>query len=302
MRNLLAAIFALCLFTDSTLCQTHDVFPLAPGYTVEYEVDASYCSRFYSILTATRDSGRIIYRVTDSTSIADSMVRWDVTETRALRHWRGQYDGEYDTSWSISATNEFHLSESRSGFHELRAVSGLWMFPVPNHRLDSLRIHRFADTDTSLVWWQYSCPGFLPSFDSMKFSADTGLILMRWRRCEDFGDMFGSEESGSARLVRLVRVSVEDDLSTQLPERSMVVHTASDNSRAVIRYSLREASELVLEVYNLLGEKIETVEQTSRSSGEHTAYFDLAGRPSGMYFVSLRTAFGTTVTKFVLLR
>jgi len=68
------------------------------------------------------------------------------------------------------------------------------------------------------------------------------------------------------------------------------------NPSTTISYSLNEASEVSITIYNLLGAKVATLESGFRSSGSHSATFDASALSSGIYFYRL-VAGATTITK-----
>ena len=56
-----------------------------------------------------------------------------------------------------------------------------------------------------------------------------------------------------------------------------------------IEYSLPEESEVTLAVYDLAGRRVVTLERSRQVSGSHTATWNTAGLPGGMYFYRLQT-------------
>jgi len=79
------------------------------------------------------------------------------------------------------------------------------------------------------------------------------------------------------------------------------------NGRTTIYFSLDRASDVRLELYNILGQRVATVVDAHMAAGEHQAVWD--GRnndgqqtASGVYFYRLTSATGTAVRKMVFLK
>ena len=65
-----------------------------------------------------------------------------------------------------------------------------------------------------------------------------------------------------------------------------------------IEYALKHSSKVSLEVYNMLGEKVESIVSAEmQSSGKHS--YDFTGQPSGIYFVKLSVDNKSTVEKII---
>ena len=73
------------------------------------------------------------------------------------------------------------------------------------------------------------------------------------------------------------------------------------NAATTIRYTLPNKSEMSLSVYNLLGQKIETLFEGVQNPGEHAITWDASHLPSGIYFARLEIAGQTENIKMVLL-
>jgi len=58
--------------------------------------------------------------------------------------------------------------------------------------------------------------------------------------------------------------------------------------RSTIRYTLREAGSVRLEVYDNLGRLVDVVVDSTQSPGTHEAIFEAADVPSGLYHVRIR--------------
>lgn len=62
------------------------------------------------------------------------------------------------------------------------------------------------------------------------------------------------------------------------------------NARTTITYSIGKSTHVIIEVYDILGKKVSTVENSYRRPGISKIEFDASGLPSGLYFYSLRAA------------
>jgi hypothetical protein len=60
------------------------------------------------------------------------------------------------------------------------------------------------------------------------------------------------------------------------------------NPSATIEYFLPKDTPITLEIYNISGQKIATLDSGRKSAGKHTVVWDAHGLPSGVYFYTLR--------------
>lgn len=74
------------------------------------------------------------------------------------------------------------------------------------------------------------------------------------------------------------------------------------NPSANISFSLPEAAQVKLSVYNLVGQRVATVVDAYMSAGEHTASWDAAGFASGIYLARLEAGSFIETQKMVLLK
>ncbi len=72
------------------------------------------------------------------------------------------------------------------------------------------------------------------------------------------------------------------------------------NPMTRIAFELDRAQWTVLEVYDILGRRVEVLVNEERSAGRHVATFDARGRSSGMYIAVLRTG-GTSLARTMVL-
>lgn len=74
------------------------------------------------------------------------------------------------------------------------------------------------------------------------------------------------------------------------------------NPETVIHFSLRETGPVSLEIFNSTGEKVRTLVNGTLPAGRHTARFDAATLPSGVYLYRLNAGQFTSTRKMLLLR
>jgi len=74
------------------------------------------------------------------------------------------------------------------------------------------------------------------------------------------------------------------------------------NPRTDIQFQLFDSGPVVLEVSNVLGEKVDTIIDEEMKAGHHTVHFDGSGLASGIYFYQIRTNNFLQIKKCLLLK
>jgi len=74
------------------------------------------------------------------------------------------------------------------------------------------------------------------------------------------------------------------------------------NPSTQIRFALPNASDVRLEVFNLVGQKVAVLVDEHMESGYHTVQWDANGMPSGVYFYRITTANFSQTRKMLLVR
>lgn len=74
------------------------------------------------------------------------------------------------------------------------------------------------------------------------------------------------------------------------------------NPTTNITYAIPEASQVTMEVFNTLGQKVSTLVNTRQSVGNYTVTFDAANLTSGVYFIRIQAASFVDTKKMLLLK
>jgi len=74
------------------------------------------------------------------------------------------------------------------------------------------------------------------------------------------------------------------------------------NPSTTIKYSLAERSAVTLKVYDVLGNEVANLVNTSQEAGQHSINFDASGLSSGLYIYTLNTGNFTSSKKMMLLK
>jgi len=74
------------------------------------------------------------------------------------------------------------------------------------------------------------------------------------------------------------------------------------NPSTTINFSLAKAGVVKLTVYNIIGEKVQTLMNSYMNAGQHKAVFNASNLPSGIYFYELQTPEYNNVKKMMLVK
>ena len=101
----------------------------------------------------------------------------------------------------------------------------------------------------------------------------------------------------------LEQTGIEEQRSA-LPDKAALGQNYPNpfNSSTVISYSLPHAGEIEIAVYNLIGQKIQTLYDGNAEAGQHQLVWNAAGRPTGVYFARLKTQGQAETIRLVLLK
>jgi len=96
--------------------------------------------------------------------------------------------------------------------------------------------------------------------------------------------------------------SIDDEISP--PDKFLALSNYPNpfNSSTIIKFAINKTDNINLDIYNLLGQHIETVFQGKMQPGKHTCTWDASAYPSGVYFARIKTSESTKDIKMVLLK
>ena len=122
----------------------------------------------------------------------------------------------------------------------------------------------------------------------------------------DERDYFGIiEDQYSQNFVGTVLiVGVGDDLNHPIPEKYALMQNYPNpfNPYTTFRFDLPERANVVLEIYNVCGQRIATLADREYSAGIHYLGWDASEVSSGMYFYRLTAGRFSETKKMVLLK
>ncbi len=110
-----------------------------------------------------------------------------------------------------------------------------------------------------------------------------------------------TEWSDTLTFTTGIRTSIEDEL---IPQQYILSQNYPNpfNPSTQIQYALPEATQVTLEVFNSLGQKVMELVNGQQSAGYHSATFDASGLSSGVYLYKLTTPSFSQTNKMLLIK
>lgn len=132
------------------------------------------------------------------------------------------------------------------------------------------------------------------SFSDMQILGYRGTVLYRIKQI----DFDGTAKYSSTVDVDVV-VNTELFLYQNYPNP---IRGNSGTEKTSIKYSVQSSSFVELSLYNIMGEKVQTVYSGWRERGEYETDFNTGTLPAGTYFYTLRDASGQISRKLTILK
>lgn len=110
---------------------------------------------------------------------------------------------------------------------------------------------------------------------------------------ENDGD--NSHNLDAAILQALGTTGVIEDKNTIV---NLNVFPSPVKNSATITYTLNQSKEVIIEIFNVLGEKVKTIALEKLTAGKHTAQIDLETFSNGIYFIKLNASAASKIVKF----
>jgi photosystem II stability/assembly factor-like uncharacterized protein len=134
----------------------------------------------------------------------------------------------------------------------------------------------------------------------------TGLTSLTIRALKVSGSYLyvGGENSGVWRRPLSEMITGAEDEQNSLPESYALYQNYPNpfNPSTKIKYSVTQSSNVLLKVFNVLGNEIVTIVNEEKPAGTYEVQFNGTGLPSGIYFYKLQAGNFVETKKMILLK
>ena len=105
------------------------------------------------------------------------------------------------------------------------------------------------------------------------------------------------------QILRLTPTGIEEVSSVDLSNFSLSPNYPNPfNTSTTIEYALPQEAEVIIEIYNILGRKVETLVSGKQAAGSHAVVWEAGDIPSGVYFYRIKAGEYSQTRKCVLLK
>jgi hypothetical protein len=127
--------------------------------------------------------------------------------------------------------------------------------------------------------------------------------LLRWQLLDVIGSGHDYQKMTNGAVFFLQGVTgVRNEASLKSEAQTIGTYPNPFNSSSTIAFALSEPSHTTVDVYNILGKKIQTLVDEVLPAGMHRKTFDGSGQASGMYLCRISSGRYTSVIKLLLMK
>jgi hypothetical protein len=90
--------------------------------------------------------------------------------------------------------------------------------------------------------------------------------------------------------IQIMPTGIDDRRANNIPSRlSISAYPNPFNAQTTIKYDLSKASDVSIDIYDILGRKVRTLVSGMQSAGEHSVIWEAKDATSGVYFYRIKT-------------
>jgi len=195
----------------------------------------------------------------------------------------------YDPTIALDSTISFDADNF--------AQVDLWTAADDPESPDSLLTFGFITDNDSLIVAFDSSTGIMTLTSDPAYAGAVGLIV-------SVTDPQGASAADTVLVTVIGAQAVDDERGATLPTRFMLRQNYPNpfNASTVISYGLPHMSHVTIDIYNVLGGKIETLVDERQPAGNHQVVWKAKGISSGMYFYRIQTGEFTETRKMLLIK
>jgi hypothetical protein len=162
-----------------------------------------------------------------------------------------------------------------------------------------------------ILTWTIGPVVFASNIDQLYYTSDNGSswVSADWNtnyEHESLATMGGLLFVGSSgagvwsRPLSNLNINQVKDIVNRANDISVIPNPST--GVGLISFNLTTSSQVVLEIFDILGREVERVSNKFESEGDHSERFDLSDKPGGTYFITLRTNDGAITKSLSILR
>ncbi len=203
--------------------------------------------------------------------------------------WSNRYHAE--NSWVTMLDGRETIKQTQDGGYIIAGTCD-----TPSNSADIYLIRTDADGD--ILWENFIGGPDEERGRSIQQTPDGGYIL--GGQTSSFGN--GYEDFWLIRLSSEI-VAVDDDADL-LPYSILVYQNYPNpfNASTTIRYNLSEPSDVTVDIFDLLGRKVETLVEKRHKAGYHQTTWNADALPSGVYYYRVKAGDYSETKKMLLLK
>jgi len=187
--------------------------------------------------------------------------------------------------------------DSLSFVSDSSASLDIWEYVEDVETLDSLLDYQFDVSEDSIFWSFDTLNGELTISSTISFGGIASLYITVT------DDSFATAMD-SLRIVVSQITGIDDDWRYQIPKEYVLLQNYPNPFNPVthIRFGLPKASDVILEIYNVLGQRLITLVDTHKPAGYHEVILDATQLASGIYLYKIQSGEFNRVKKMILMK
>ena len=214
----------------------------------------------------------------------------------------GYYYLEPDSPYGPEEPIWIYTSEDPFDFYSMN-VSGAQRLPNGNTLICSGDDGEFFEvTHNGEVVWLYINP---VNDDGPMYQGDNPVrnhVFNIYRYSPDYPGFEGRDLTPGDPIERYRTDIAEGDVESSSTFALASNHPNPFNASTLIEYNLVSAAEVTIDIYNILGRKVETLKQGEQQAGYYQVVWDASNQSSGTYFYRIETGKYAETRKMVLLK